>query len=56
MSEVSVAQVLLRNMDDSGRALVHATSWWNVAAASSNLRDPSKPIWVSLSQVIAAMA
>lgn len=29
---------------------MHATSWWNAAAASSNLRDPSQPIWVSLTQ------
>ena len=43
-------QVLLRHKDDEGRALVHATSWWNAAAASSNLRDPSQPIWVSLTQ------
>lgn len=43
-------QVLLRNPDNGGRALVHATSWWNTDAASSNLRDPSQPIWVSLSQ------
>lgn len=43
-------EVLLRNLDDGGRALVHATSWWNTDAASSNLRDPSQPIWVSLSQ------
>jgi glycine/D-amino acid oxidase-like deaminating enzyme len=43
-------QVLLRHKDAEGRALVHATSWWNAAAASSNLRDPSQPIWVSLTQ------
>ena len=47
---VRPAQVLLRNPADGGRALVHATSWWNAAAASSNLRDPSQPIWVSLTQ------
>ena len=43
-------QVLLRDKDAEGRALVYATSWWNAAAASSNLRDPSQPIWVSLTQ------
>jgi chorismate lyase len=43
-------EVLLRHKDAEGRALVHATSWWNAAAASSNLRDPSQPIWVSLTQ------
>ena len=44
-------QVLLRDPADGSRALMHATSWWNVDTASQNLQDPQKPIWVSLSQV-----
>lgn len=43
-------EVLLRNSADGDRPLVHATSWWNVDQATANLQDPSKPIWVSLSQ------
>lgn len=43
-------EVLLCNQHDGGKALVHATSWWNIDEASSSLPDPKKPIWVSLSQ------